>query len=83
MRIAPLSAEAAKSAYALNAWETFRFRVAGLNAADPLASSCLRRASSSFSDRRTLIDRFGILISIRSPSWINAISPPEAASGEI
>jgi len=46
------------------------------------APSALRRSSNSSASPASSITRFGISVEIRSPSWINAIAPPDAASGE-
>ena len=69
----PLSAELTILAYAFKLLGTLRSRVTG----------AIGRAANSSSLSFTLILRFGISISIISPSTIFPILPPAAASGEI
>jgi hypothetical protein len=67
---------------AFSAGETFRFRLAGFQAALPRASIALRRSASTASAIASLMPRLEMSISIRLPSSTRAIRPPSAASGE-
>ena len=57
-------------------------RETGFQASLPRASSWARREASSSSESTTWIRRFGMSISIRSPSRTRPMAPPLAASGE-